>query len=268
MSEATAAPGSVVTPSGIKIGVGTTDDPLVLDENGCVVLCGVGAALNNPVLVDDDGRDVVTAADQPPLNPNLSTRSQLGRGVHVLHVYQSSEVRRRPDLNPLGGNAVRPPPPLRPPRWAASTSTRAARVSANAAPIRRVVPAAAPARILRGGNRDRRNPPLEADALYAMNICPDLQPAKWPHYKCGICQYAKSHPVVTSCGHSYCYVCIRLWFERSWKCPHCRETSISTPLRNYDYEAAITQDHPEWNDQSVVTYSWAGLQFPYVPNGA
>jgi hypothetical protein len=33
-------------------------------------------------------------------------------------------------------------------------------------------------------------------------------------------------------------------------------------VRNYDVEAAIAFDHPNFKDKSVVTYSWAGLRFP------
>jgi hypothetical protein len=37
------------------------------------------------------------------------------------------------------------------------------------------------------------------------------------------------------------------------------------PVRNYDNEAAIAWDHPEWRDTSKVNYSWSGLWFPQNP---
>ncbi|KAJ6547928.1 hypothetical protein DFH09DRAFT_1087397 [Mycena vulgaris] len=80
------------------------------------------------------------------------------------------------------------------------------------------------------------------------------------HHKCGICHAVKSHPVFYLCGHSHCYVCIRLWLEREWTCPHCVTTMERAPFRHYGEEAAIAAEYPDWNDESHVDYSVDGCR--------
>ncbi|KAJ7103990.1 hypothetical protein B0H15DRAFT_942025 [Mycena belliarum] len=84
------------------------------------------------------------------------------------------------------------------------------------------------------------------------------------HQQCGICRCVKSHPVSYTCGHSHCYVCIRMWLERKWTCPECVTVMDRAPFRQYAEEAAIAFDYPEWEDRSVVDYSFDGLVFPKV----
>ncbi|KAJ7926724.1 hypothetical protein B0H13DRAFT_2313221 [Mycena leptocephala] len=91
---------------------------------------------------------------------------------------------------------------------------------------------------------------------------PDQQPTL-PHQKCNICHFAKSHPVSYLCGHSHCYVCIRLWLERKWTCPDCVTPICYAPFRHYAKEAALSSAFPNWNDVSVVDYSFNGLIFPF-----
>lgn len=64
------------------------------------------------------------------------------------------------------------------------------------------------------------------------------------------------------CGHSYCYVCIRLWFEHDWTCPECQKPMERAPVRQYAEEAFLAAAYPDWRDASRVEYRWAGLVFP------
>lgn len=41
-------------------------------------------------------------------------------------------------------------------------------------------------------------------------------------FECNICLDTASEPVVTMCGHFYCWPCIALWLERSDECPVCK----------------------------------------------
>lgn len=64
------------------------------------------------------------------------------------------------------------------------------------------------------------------------------------------------------CGHSHCYVCIRVALEKRFSCPECVISMFRPPFRQYAEEAAIKSAYPEWNDTSEVDYSWYGLLFP------
>jgi len=41
-------------------------------------------------------------------------------------------------------------------------------------------------------------------------------------FECNICLDTASDPVVTMCGHFYCWPCIAMWLERSNECPVCK----------------------------------------------
>ncbi|KAJ7891179.1 hypothetical protein B0H13DRAFT_2340667 [Mycena leptocephala] len=69
--------------------------------------------------------------------------------------------------------------------------------------------------------------------------------------------------VITTCGHGYCYSCIRIWLEEQWECPDCRTIITYPPFRNYVVEAHITKVYGDW-DTSAVDYSWFGLLFPVL----
>ncbi|KAJ7173282.1 hypothetical protein C8R46DRAFT_1031642 [Mycena filopes] len=64
------------------------------------------------------------------------------------------------------------------------------------------------------------------------------------------------------CGHSHCYVCIRLWLERDFTCPTCKARMYHAPFRHWGEEQALADDYPLWTDRSEVNYSFAGLLFP------
>ncbi|KAJ7711015.1 hypothetical protein B0H16DRAFT_1745517 [Mycena metata] len=125
------------------------------------------------------------------------------------------------------------------------------------------------ARFNRNGIRAVCDPPLCDANLYLTDDRPatDVDP-KDPtvrplgHHICPICLGPKSHPVTNPCGHTHCYVCIRKSVEVSWECPPCRRLITTEPVHNFDLECAIANDHPTWVDKSVVSFSWAGLQWP------
>lgn len=52
---------------------------------------------------------------------------------------------------------------------------------------------------------------------YRHNICKEKKE------ECIIC-YDKLEEVNTSCGHSFCYICISNWYKKNYVCPYCRQT--------------------------------------------
>ncbi|KAK7017232.1 hypothetical protein R3P38DRAFT_3201622 [Favolaschia claudopus] len=116
------------------------------------------------------------------------------------------------------------------------------------------------------GRRALRSPPLTADDLY---LTADRPPVTAPRngHKCQICQLVKSNPVEAGCGHSYCYVCIRLRLEREWTCPYtdCGRKIRIAPLKDRVSAEAIAFDYDTRVDKSRVSYSWQGLDFPVCP---
>mmetsp|Transcript_2799 Transcript_2799/g.5491 ORF Transcript_2799/g.5491 Transcript_2799/m.5491 type:complete len:166 (+) Transcript_2799:69-566(+) len=41
-------------------------------------------------------------------------------------------------------------------------------------------------------------------------------------FECGICFEEATLPVVTRCGHLYCWTCLNQWIERVQECPVCK----------------------------------------------
>ncbi|KAJ7097103.1 hypothetical protein B0H15DRAFT_945776 [Mycena belliarum] len=114
------------------------------------------------------------------------------------------------------------------------------------------------------GAREIRERPLEREDLWVDGVGPtSLLPSK-PFHKCTLCEGVKSHPVSYLCGHSHCYVCIRLRLEHHWNCPDCSSEMYHAPFRQYAEEAALEDEYPGW-DESTVAYSWSGLVFPKEP---
>ncbi|KAJ7432734.1 hypothetical protein FB451DRAFT_1420341 [Mycena latifolia] len=115
----------------------------------------------------------------------------------------------------------------------------------------------------RGSRRPRRNPLTHQDLWqYGLGPPDQIAASDREYQKCGICHFVKSHPVSYACGHSHCYVCIRLWLERKWTCPECVTPMERAPVRQYAEEAALAHDYPAWNDRSTVDYGFSGLVFP------
>ncbi|KAJ7832601.1 hypothetical protein B0H13DRAFT_2370895 [Mycena leptocephala] len=119
--------------------------------------------------------------------------------------------------------------------------------------------------LLGSGSRYERVVPLRHQDLWKGRRGPPEQAAARDHHKCGICHSVKSHPVSYKCGHGHCYVCIRLWLERSWKCPECVAVMYRAPFRVFAEEAWIADTYPNWSDNTVVDYNWDGLIFPKKP---
>ncbi|KAJ7431198.1 hypothetical protein B0H11DRAFT_2262221 [Mycena galericulata] len=117
----------------------------------------------------------------------------------------------------------------------------------------------------RDGARAPRDSPLTDKDLYLDNVRPPVLSPDRAHHRCPVCFNMKSHPILYACGHGSCYVCARKWLEYQWTCPTCRALVTTPPIRNFDIEAGISYDHPEWDDRSIVNFSWDGLKFPKVP---
>ncbi|KAJ7511018.1 hypothetical protein B0H11DRAFT_2215766 [Mycena galericulata] len=118
------------------------------------------------------------------------------------------------------------------------------------------------------GHRVSRAKPLTRADLYLSDARPPRLKDPKPHHICRICRTVKSHPVSYQCGHSHCYVCIRMWLEKHWTCPECVVTMTARPFRHEGEEESLDADYPCWDDRSRVSYSWDGLTFPTYPRVA
>ncbi|KAJ6574048.1 hypothetical protein B0H19DRAFT_1253805 [Mycena capillaripes] len=118
----------------------------------------------------------------------------------------------------------------------------------------------------RTGKRDKRDVPLTEDDLYVGQARPPVRNSLNGH-KCRICGCIKSNPVTSACGHSYCYVCIRLRLETEWTCPYpdCHRVLHTAPKPDLGEKESARADYPGWEDESEVRYSWEGLRFPRAP---
>ncbi|WUR02312.1 E3 ubiquitin-protein ligase [Vairimorpha necatrix] len=55
------------------------------------------------------------------------------------------------------------------------------------------------------------------------------------NYICSICLEVFRNPVVTSCGHIYCWICIYEWYSTNFhECPQCRKHVSLYDLNIYD----------------------------------
>ncbi|KAJ7308737.1 hypothetical protein DFH08DRAFT_823765 [Mycena albidolilacea] len=113
----------------------------------------------------------------------------------------------------------------------------------------------------RRGKRTVRPEPLEEDDLYLNNARPgDILLPELEH-TCCLCLNAKCHPVKLSCGHSACFVCVRLLLETQWGCNECGQVVTWRPQLDVEEVATIEQAYPGW-DQSKIAFGWEGLSFP------
>ncbi|KAJ7734901.1 hypothetical protein B0H14DRAFT_3516996 [Mycena olivaceomarginata] len=113
----------------------------------------------------------------------------------------------------------------------------------------------------REGRRLERATPLTTAELYLNDARPPSISSPPVLLTCPLCFNLKSHPVSYKCGHSHCYVCIRVWLESSWACPTCAKTITAAPIPEPDDQTAIAVSFPGWDD-SEVAYGWDGLRFP------
>ncbi|KAJ7048216.1 hypothetical protein C8F01DRAFT_1095517 [Mycena amicta] len=118
----------------------------------------------------------------------------------------------------------------------------------------------------RGWRRSNANGVDMRDVLLPGPLPPHLL-AKDPIHACEICRGVKSHPVLCACGHTFCYLCIRISLQTSWKCPTCDVIIRAPPVRNLDVEDMLEAVYPKLaTDQSRVSYTWSGLIFPTIPS--
>ncbi|KAJ7866302.1 hypothetical protein B0H13DRAFT_2352590 [Mycena leptocephala] len=117
--------------------------------------------------------------------------------------------------------------------------------------------------ICRAGRRAARAKPLTEEDLYLDDERPPAVAGRL-HQMCNLCHCIMSHPVAYECGHSNCYVCVRVWLESDWTCPveGCDAVMHRAPYQHKGEEAGIKMDNPAWYDKSRVDYSWSGLTFP------
>ncbi|KAJ7117335.1 hypothetical protein C8R43DRAFT_1137632 [Mycena crocata] len=142
------------------------------------------------------------------------------------------------------------------------------RLPRNPAPILgglRIIRRPGPNSVAVVGWRMPREQALTHEDLWVDGVGPSDQLPLQEHHKCGICRFAKSHPVTILCGHSYCYVCIRLWLEHKWTCPECVTQMWMAPFRQFAEEASLRAAYPNWHDASKVLYKWDNLIFPRKP---
>ncbi|KAF7332724.1 hypothetical protein MKEN_00155800 [Mycena kentingensis (nom. inval.)] len=82
-------------------------------------------------------------------------------------------------------------------------------------------------------------------------------------YICQICKSYQSHPALMSdCMHTFCFVCIRHHFNKTFHCPSCNELQYLPPRVLTGRRVGIAAAIAPLVDESVVTESWIGLRFP------
>ncbi|KAJ7048758.1 hypothetical protein C8F01DRAFT_46184 [Mycena amicta] len=91
-----------------------------------------------------------------------------------------------------------------------------------------------------------------------------LHEAVDPDLACAICADVLSHPVMTSCHHIFCFICLRSNMEVSLRCPVCRQVQTvaptSLPPFNRLLEYAVKKCYPGWQDNSKVKVEFVNLQ--------
>ncbi|KAJ6613034.1 hypothetical protein B0H10DRAFT_1951832 [Mycena sp. CBHHK59/15] len=82
--------------------------------------------------------------------------------------------------------------------------------------------------------------------------------------ECPICFGLKLNPVVATCTHSFCYVCICLALESSFNCPLCMKLTFKPPHRVIPLEDLMAALYPNMPDNTAVEWgrAWDGLNFP------
>lgn len=60
--------------------------------------------------------------------------------------------------------------------------------------------------------------------------------------RCQVCKDFFTTPMITSCSHTFCSLCIRRYLSQEGRCPACRESDQEIKLRrNWSIEEAVTQ---------------------------
>ncbi|KAJ7061958.1 hypothetical protein C8F01DRAFT_1082558 [Mycena amicta] len=126
-------------------------------------------------------------------------------------------------------------------------------------------------RVVTQGDRSEEAMAWTEQEAFLSDARPPASPAhREPEHCCPLCGSLFSHPVVNStCGHAYCYLCVRHHFQTSFRCPvaACNVLTVrSEPLRVPALDAALHRLYdmlyPHWVDLSESTYTFRGLTFP------
>ncbi|KAJ7062398.1 hypothetical protein C8F01DRAFT_1252223 [Mycena amicta] len=101
---------------------------------------------------------------------------------------------------------------------------------------------------------------------YLTAACPPESPRDElvdPDLACTICAEVLSHPVITSCQHVFCFVCLRGNMEISVNCPICRKVQNVAPAASAAFTrvhtAAVQMCYPGWNNLSEVRINFVNL---------
>ncbi|TRY58530.1 hypothetical protein DNTS_004931 [Danionella cerebrum] len=131
------------------------------------------------------------------------------------------------------GGAPPPPPPPPPPATAASRS------SANTGSVRKIGPPpprrTTPVQMApSGGDLMKLKLSCLASGSLSILLMAEANVLLDQEFGCSICLELLKDPVTTSCGHSFCKICIEdCWNEEdvkgAYSCPQCRQTFISRP---------------------------------------
>ncbi|KAK9476353.1 hypothetical protein V1514DRAFT_298586, partial [Lipomyces japonicus] len=57
-------------------------------------------------------------------------------------------------------------------------------------------------------------------------------------FNCNICSSLMLEPCVISCGHSFCYQCLDIWFHQNLTCPTCRTDVLVCPALSFQAKHA------------------------------
>ncbi|KAH7919000.1 hypothetical protein BV22DRAFT_1051363 [Leucogyrophana mollusca] len=73
--------------------------------------------------------------------------------------------------------------------------------------------------------------------------------------RCGICHFVCMRPFTTTCGHSFCYMCLRDWFQRTIANQLSRRRGVPARLRSPPYTDEDLQYMYRWSYILVPMYN-------------
>ncbi|KAJ7154946.1 hypothetical protein C8R43DRAFT_1126330 [Mycena crocata] len=217
-----------------------------------------GSSLDNPWILDENGELVlVPRAPTPPgIDPLFAVDEAAER-----------RYRRRMGWDTPTTTSTRTGPNTRE-TTSTGSITSSSSMTITSTVVKGMAPSAGATRVVRrggflsAGKRDNRDAPLLIDDLYLTDARPPILRGIKPDHQCSQCFNMKFYPVSLECGHSDCYVCVRLWLEKEWKCPQCPVVVCQPPLMDTDEAERITERYPKWRDDSKVVMTWDGLTWP------
>ncbi|KAJ7049005.1 hypothetical protein C8F01DRAFT_1266152 [Mycena amicta] len=218
-------------------------------------------------LLRDGAQDEQAGAEDEQAGPRIPRAPGSRRIAALRQAAQEPEPRnefwRQLDLRQFYGGTPPPPAPAPAPAPEPAPEPAAAPAPAPAPvplavppPVRLPVPA-----VLRPVYGD----PWAEELIYIDDVRPPANgpEERLPLHCCVICSDLFSHPVVLTCGHCYCFRCIRHHFCRDMHCPRCRRVVRTEPQRCYDFEELLESTYralyPEWQDNSRINICFDGL---------